>query len=320
MAEKAKTNKETGDQKRKNIFETLSKIDVSKYVDKKKGKKPLSYLSWANAWGLVKKYYPQANYSIAEFPEYIRTQNGWVPTGRNVDYRQTDAGYEVEATVEIEGEHYSSKLFVMDNRYNAIRTNVSYFDINKTQQRALVKALAFAGLGLNIYAGEDLQDDQEKNNSVKQGYSTNASQKYVAPKKLTTDELKKYTVTINGIDGLLLSVFKNAVNGKSSATKWLAEKHDPQTNMAINQLKSYYIAMENDKKKKKAEEERKKELASATAKIENSNNFTSDSQSSANIFDTSEDNGDTGAITEEPETEQSKETEDVFTALSKFAE
>ena len=71
MAEKAKTNKETGDQKRKNIFETLSKIDVSKYVDKKKGKKPLSYLSWANAWGLVKNTIHKLITALLNFPNTL---------------------------------------------------------------------------------------------------------------------------------------------------------------------------------------------------------------------------------------------------------
>lgn len=315
MADKTKKTEE----KRKSIFDTLSKIDVSKYVDKKKGKKPLTYLSWANAWGLVKEHYPQANYKIAEFPEFIRTQNGWVSTGRNVDYRQTDAGYEVEATVEIEGEKYSSKLFVMDNRYNAIRANASYFDINKTQQRALVKALAFAGLGLNIYAGEDLIEET-KNSAVKKVNSKYQAQNNL-PKKLTNEELKKYTVTINGKSGSLLSLFKNAVNGNESASSWLAMNHDRQTNSVIKQLKEYYSAMESEKKKKQAEEKRKQELEQATRKITNDNQ----------AIDTSNDQSEGATetndplLTEEPPMEPTNaenvnNDEDVFEALNKFSD
>lgn len=313
MAENSKSSTE----KRKSIFETLSKIDVSNYVDKKDGRKPLTYLSWANAWGLVKKYYPQANYQISEFPEYIRTNSGWTPTGRNVDYRQTEAGYEVEATVEIEGEKYSSKLFVMDNRYKAILENATYFDINKTQQRALVKAIAFAGLGLKIYAGEDLPEDMKSNDKVQQ---TNKTQYRKTAKKLTIDELKKYNVTINGKTGSLLSLFKNALKGNSSASRWLEMNHDAQTNNAIRQLKAYYQAMENDKKKKQAEQERQEKLATGTAKIENSKATAKKQNETANdnelnVVDTEE--------TEDKATEQkapkNKDAEDVFKALNKYA-
>lgn len=319
MVEKAKKTEE----KRKSIFETLSKIDVSKYVDKKDGKKPLAYLSWASAWGLVKEHYPQANYKIAEFPEFIKTQNGWVPTGRNVDYRQTDAGYEVEATVEIEGEQYSSKLFVMDNRYNAIRVNVSYFDINKTQQRALVKALAFAGLGLNIYAGEDLIE-QNNNSTAKKTKPTYQKQQNNVPRRLTNEELKKYTVTINGQSGSLLALFKNAVDGNQSASRWLAMNHDRQTNSAIKQLKEYYRAMENEKKKKQAEEKRKQELEQATSKITNDNQSTDISNNQGNDATKNQD----PFFAEEPPLEptnaespdNANNDEDVFKALDKFAD
>ena len=60
------------------VYETLSKIDVTPKLDKK-GK--LDYLSWAMAWAMVKQAYPDANYKITEFPEYIKTKDGWVATG-----------------------------------------------------------------------------------------------------------------------------------------------------------------------------------------------------------------------------------------------
>lgn len=158
---------------KKSVYSTLSEINVKPKLEKK-GR--LDYLSWAMAWGLVKQVYPDSNYKITEFPEYIQTKNGWEPTGRDVDYRQTSAGVEVEAVVTINGESYSSKLFVMDN-HNKPVFNPNYFDINKTQQRALVKALAIAGLGLNVYAGEDLpSSDNEK-----------------APKKVKTQTAKHFT-------------------------------------------------------------------------------------------------------------------------------
>ena len=133
----------------KSIYSTLSKIDVSHLIDKKMG---LNYLSWAKAWGLVKSIYPDADKEITEYPEYLPTNNGWVATGRTVDYRLTIAGCEVEASVIIEGQKFSSQLYVMDN-HNKTVMKPNYSQINKTQMRALVKALAFAGLGPNVYAG-----------------------------------------------------------------------------------------------------------------------------------------------------------------------
>ena len=64
-------------------------------------------------------------------------------------------GTMVECTITIEGEPYTESLYVMDNNNNAV-INPTMKEINKTQKRCLVKALALAGLGLSIYAGEDL--------------------------------------------------------------------------------------------------------------------------------------------------------------------
>ena len=149
---------QTSEDVKKSIYSTLSKIDVSHLIDKKMG---LNYLSWAKAWGLVKSIYPDADKEITEYPEYLPTSNGWVATGRTVDYRLTIAGCEVEASVIIEGQKFSSQLYVMDN-YNKTVMKPKYSQINKTQMRALVKALAFAGLGLNVYAGEDLPSEKDE--------------------------------------------------------------------------------------------------------------------------------------------------------------
>ncbi len=195
-------------EEKKSVFATLSEIDVSPYLDKKVG---LDYLSWAKAWTLVKRAYPDANYRITEFPEYILTKDGWVATGREVDYRQTAAGYEVEAVVTIEGQDYSSKLFVMDYRNKAL-SKATYFDINKTQQRALVKALAIAGLGLSVYAGEDLPEEKSngqvsKPRPVRQS-STSTNQQ---------NDWDSYKVNYNGQQVLMSLVVKHAMEGNQQA-------------------------------------------------------------------------------------------------------
>lgn len=147
------------DEKKKSVFETLSAVDVSKHVEvisMRKGP-ALKYVSWAWAWNMVKSIYPSANRVIEEFPEYRFNEKtgAWYATGQMLDYRITPEGCEVKVTVTIEDETYSERLYVMDMRNQPVaKPNIA--QINKTQQRCLVKALAMAGLGLNLYAGEDL--------------------------------------------------------------------------------------------------------------------------------------------------------------------
>ncbi|MFC2680766.1 DUF1071 domain-containing protein [Limosilactobacillus vaginalis] len=146
-------------EKKQSVFETLSKIDVSNHVQVIRMKKgpALKYVSWAWAWNMVKSKYPDATRKIEEYPEYQYDKNNgrWYATGQMLDYRITPAGCEVKVTVTIQGEEYSERLYVMDMRNQPVmQPNIS--QINKTQQRCLVKALAMAGLGLNLYAGEDL--------------------------------------------------------------------------------------------------------------------------------------------------------------------
>lgn len=144
---------------KKSVFETLSKIDVSNHVQVIKMRKgpALKYVSWAWAWNIVKSKYPDATREIEEYPEYQYDQKEgkWYATGQMLDYRITPAGCEVKVTVTIQGEKYSERLYVMDMRNQPVH-NPDISQINKTQQRCLVKALAMAGLGLNLYAGEDL--------------------------------------------------------------------------------------------------------------------------------------------------------------------
>lgn len=142
------------------VYERLSKVDVAPFIEKKNG---LNYLSWAKAWGLVKSIYPDANYKFREYPYFEQTADGNYQLCGTRDYLRTEYGVEVEAVVTIQGQSYSSKLYVMDFKNRALDPNkVTLFEINKTQMRALTKALAFAGLGLNIYAGEDLPSGSDK--------------------------------------------------------------------------------------------------------------------------------------------------------------
>lgn len=128
------------------IFETLNKINVNEHVEKKNG---LSYLSWAWAWAEVKKAFPDATYTIYE------NENGW-------NYFTDGRTAWVKTGVTIDGLEHIEYLPVMDMRNRSIPVdNVTSFDINKAIQRSLTKACARHGLGLYIYAGEDLPESEQ---------------------------------------------------------------------------------------------------------------------------------------------------------------
>ncbi len=127
----------------KNYFEELNSVDVNKKVEKKNG---LSYLSWAYAWGELKKKFPEANYTIYE------NQMGWF-------YFTDGKTAWVKTGVTVNGIEHIEYLPIMNNRNQSIPVgNITSFDVNKAIQRSLTKAVARHGLGLYIYAGEDLPE------------------------------------------------------------------------------------------------------------------------------------------------------------------
>lgn len=151
------------------LFNKLSQIDVSEHVNTKgKGSYALKYLSWVWAWDTIKRIDPDAKMEYTLFQEYDWKNHQL--TGRKVDYCKTDTGTYVECTVTIKGHIESETLFVMDLRNKAV-LEPTQDQINKAKQRCFVKACALQGLGLYIYAGEDLprNDDQtqEKSNTKK---------------------------------------------------------------------------------------------------------------------------------------------------------
>lgn len=129
----------------KSVFEVLNAINVNEHTEKKNN---LTYLSWAWAWAEVKKHYPDAYYTIYENRDGLNYHTDgrtcWVKTG-----------------VTINGLEHIEYLPVMDFRNASISYDkVTSFDVNKAIQRSLTKAVARHGLGLYIYAGEDLPEDE----------------------------------------------------------------------------------------------------------------------------------------------------------------
>ena len=215
------------EESKESIYSKLSKIDVRPYLksvshqSKKTGQTVyLSYLSWAKAWGLVKAIYPDATYKIREYPNYIKTANGVEQAG-TVDYRLTSVGCEVEVTVTIEGHDYTQKLYPM-NRYNEPIIKPDIMQINKAQLRCLVKALATAGLGLNVYAGEDLPSNESETAKLPERAKTSQSKKH-STKELNDDKNFVKRVKIQYGDGVekLVDICGWAENGDKQAQLFL---------------------------------------------------------------------------------------------------
>lgn len=131
-------------EKKKSAFEILNAINVNGHTEKKNG---LTYLSWAWAWAEVKKAFPDSFYTVYENKDgllyHTDGRTCWVKTGVTVD-----------------GLEHIEYLPVMDVRNRSIPfESVTSTDVNKAVQRSLTKACARHGLGLYIYAGEDLPED-----------------------------------------------------------------------------------------------------------------------------------------------------------------
>lgn len=127
------------------VFETLNNVNVNGHTEKKGN---LTYLSWAWAWAEVKKAFPSAHYEI------------WKDE-HNLPYAyDPEVGYMVYTKVAIMGQEHEMWLPVMDSHNRAMKT-ATMTDINKTIMRCLTKNLAMFGLGLYIYAGEDLPEEEK---------------------------------------------------------------------------------------------------------------------------------------------------------------
>ena len=123
-----------------NYFTELSSVNVTEHIEKKGG---FSYLSWPFAVAELRKRHPDATWRVVRFD--------------GKPYLQTDNGCMVEVAVTVNGVELSQIHPVLDHRNKPIPIP-NVFDINTSLQRALVKAIALHGLGLYIYAGEDLPD------------------------------------------------------------------------------------------------------------------------------------------------------------------
>lgn len=131
----------------KSLFERCAEIDVSDITHS--NYQGIKYISWADAWARLKKFFPDTTYRVECFGE------GKVP------YLKTEFGVFVQVTVTIQNESVSEMLPVMNNKMEAMATPDAR-DINDTIKRCLVKAMALHGFGISLYQKDDLYAKEDR--------------------------------------------------------------------------------------------------------------------------------------------------------------
>ena len=126
--------------KKTNYFTELDQVDVTKHIEKK-GK--FSYLSWAYAVRELKKKHPEATWVVHEYGE------------NNVPFVATECGFFVKVTVTVDGVD-ATQVHPVLNHQNQPIAAPNAFQINTSIQRCLAKCIALHGLGIHLFAGEDL--------------------------------------------------------------------------------------------------------------------------------------------------------------------
>jgi len=185
-----------------NYFSKLAQIDCTEHVEKK-GR--FNYLSWAWAVKKLREVDPTATWEVKRFD--------------GVPYLKTDCGYFVEVEVTVQGIPLSQIHPILNNQNKPIAEPNS-FDINTSIQRCLVKAIALHGLGLYIYAGEDLPEVQEEMITSQQVGAIKLNIKKLATlRKVDEDTIKGY-LSIKEVAELTL---KQAEEVLKKSTKWVKQ-------------------------------------------------------------------------------------------------
>ena len=152
-------------------FKQLNSINVN---DKVKSKMNLNYLSWSYAWGELLNNYPDAfmtvytrsietvETTVQEDKENGITKTTTAKSTQEIPYFSDGRSCFVKVGVTVSGVEYIEYYPIMGLKNDAIRaSSVTMTDVNKALQRAFVKACARHGLGLYIYAGEDLPEAEK---------------------------------------------------------------------------------------------------------------------------------------------------------------
>ena len=205
-----------------NYFTELYGVNVNGHTEKKNN---LTYLSWAWAWGEIKKRHPDATYTVYE------NADGW-------NYHTDGRTCWVKTGVTVNGIEHIEYLPVMDYKNKSISIeNVTSFDVNKAIQRSLTKACARHGLGLYIYAGEDLPEEEA---AEKQDASRNA-------KNIAANNIISGLAKVRGkSDGEILNALMRQISKPEGTTIESLEYDDLMD--AIKILNDWRLKVDGSKK------------------------------------------------------------------------
>jgi len=179
---------------RKELIEKLLKTNVNEHTEKKNG---LTYLSWAWAWAEALKADSSAWYKIEMFGDKC--------------YMDINGTAMVFVTVTMYGKPMTCQLPVMDYRNKAI-PNPDAFAVNTAIMRCMTKALSLHGLGLYIYAGEDLPEGESDEGTPDEGRMLD----YIAAIQATT--------TVDELKNIYIEAFAATDGNKAWQTKMIAAK------------------------------------------------------------------------------------------------
>lgn len=254
---------EDQEKRAKEVYSKLSKIDVSKYVRKKNG---FDFLPWASCFGILFQHFPSVNFRIVEYlpngnevPLGVKRRvevieegkkTSWEETLRGQPFRTVSGSLEVTSEMTVNGITRRMTLPVL-NFANKPLSTADTMQINKTEWRCLVKNAALFGLGINVYVGEDLPEEEETVEAKKKKTSIATAAKPEKPeakpkKKATAAAFDPFEYKIKGplngnkksVGNLMANLILNATNQKSSmeALNWFAENGVEEDSKAAKEL------------------------------------------------------------------------------------
>ena len=227
---------------KKSVFETLRAINVSGKTEKKNG---LTYLSWAYAWAEVCKVYPTATYKVYE------RDTQWGPVNYFTDGRTCW----VKVGVTIDGLEHVEMLPVMNFKNQSIPLDkVTSCDANKAIQRAITKAIGRHGLGLYVYAGEDLPESESQVQPVQPATKSEKATQPQAPAQAPAKDTR--LVTKQMVDFL-----KDTIKGRGVTEQFICNKYKVSRLKDLQVYQAKHIGKNIDKLKTMFDNEKKEYLA-----------------------------------------------------------
>lgn len=212
---------ETTNMNTQSSFNILNAIDCNEHTEKKGN---LTYLSWAWAWQIVKKNFPDAFYTIYEdkdgIPYFTDGKTCWVKTG-----------------VTILGLEHIEYLPIMDFKNKSLPLDqVTSMDMNKTIQRSLTKACARHGLGLYIYAGEDLPEGAEQPQQQQPAPVAVQARRQAAGRGTQQPQKAPYTPVSNEVFWRMVANYVQGIpstTGQDYRTAWIANTNAGEREIAM---------------------------------------------------------------------------------------